>query len=78
MPAMIRKFHLAKLAAAGDNPALAADTKTHGLRMEIKNYPGRWYQTNLQKLQSRLLLKNKYKYTVGGFAIYAERVINEA
>ncbi len=31
MPAMIRKFHLAKLAAAGDNPALAADAKTHGL-----------------------------------------------
>ncbi len=31
MPAMIRKFHLAKLAAAGDNQALAADTKTYGL-----------------------------------------------
>ena len=31
MPAMIRKFHLAKLAAAGDNQALDADTKTHGL-----------------------------------------------
>ena len=31
MPAMIRKFHLAKLAAAGDNQALAADTRTYGL-----------------------------------------------
>ncbi|MCK5681601.1 GDP-L-fucose synthase, partial [bacterium] len=31
MPAMIRKFHLAKLAAAGDNQALAVDSKTYGL-----------------------------------------------
>ncbi|MCK5916130.1 MAG: GDP-L-fucose synthase [Deltaproteobacteria bacterium] len=31
MPAMIRKFHLAKLAAAGDNRALAADTRVYGL-----------------------------------------------
>ncbi len=31
MPAMIRKFHLAKLAAAGDNRALAADAETYGL-----------------------------------------------
>ncbi len=30
MPAMIRKFHLAKLASAGDNQALAADTKIYG------------------------------------------------
>ena len=31
MPAMIRKFHLAKLAAAGDDTALAADAQTYGL-----------------------------------------------
>ena len=31
MPAMIRKFHLAKLAAAGDDAALAADVQTYGL-----------------------------------------------
>ena len=30
MPAMIRKFHLAKLAAAGDNPALTADIEKQG------------------------------------------------
>ena len=30
MPAMIRKFHLAKLAAAGDDAALAADAQTYG------------------------------------------------
>jgi len=30
MPAMIRKFHLAKLAAAGDHPALAADAERYG------------------------------------------------
>ncbi|MEA2108174.1 MAG: GDP-L-fucose synthase [Pseudomonadota bacterium] len=30
MPAMIRKFHLAKLAAAGDNQTLAADTEKYG------------------------------------------------
>jgi len=31
LPAMIRKFHLAKLAAAGDNTALAADAEKYGL-----------------------------------------------
>ncbi len=31
MPAMIRKFHLAKLAAAGDDVALQADTEKYGL-----------------------------------------------
>ena len=30
MPAMIRKFHLAKLAAAGDNQAITADTEKYG------------------------------------------------
>jgi len=30
LPAMIRKFHLAKLAAAGDLPAIAADETRHG------------------------------------------------
>ena len=31
MPAMIRKFHLAKLAAAGDDAALTADAQVYGL-----------------------------------------------
>ena len=31
MPAMIRKFHLAKLAAAGDDATLAADAQAYGL-----------------------------------------------
>ncbi len=30
MPAMIRKFHLAKLATAGDNNAISNDSKTYG------------------------------------------------
>ncbi len=42
MPAMIRKFHLAKLAAAGDDAALLEDTETYGL------IPGDFYRNLMQ------------------------------
>ena len=42
MPAMIRKFHLAKLAAAGDDAALLTDTERYGL------IPGDFYQNLMQ------------------------------
>ena len=42
MPAMIRKFHLAKLAAAGDEAALLADTEKYGL------IPLEFYQNLMQ------------------------------
>ncbi len=43
MPAMIRKFHLAKLAAVGDDAALAADARSYGL------IPSDFY-TNLMRI----------------------------
>lgn len=42
MPAMIRKFHLARLAAAGDDAALQADTEKYGL------IPGDFYHNLMQ------------------------------
>ncbi len=57
MPAMIRKFHLAKLAAAGDDAALAADAQTYGL------IPNDFY-ANLM----RIAAFNGHRLTGGGAA----------